>query len=56
MYVFLNVHALGCCIVSCVLLLLLLMMSFSSLDYNEYGLDYNAITLNVGAMPPVYFP
>lgn len=46
----------GLCMASCILssfvLFILLISSFSSLDYNDVGLDYSAITKTIS--PKVY--
>jgi hypothetical protein len=40
-----------CCVCGCVTLLLVLLMSFSSLEFNEYGLDYSSISKSADPTP-----
>jgi len=40
-------HMLGCTIISAITLFILILNSFSSLEFNEYGLDYSGITKSV---------
>lgn len=41
-----------CCCISSVILFIMILMSFSSLDYNEVGLDYSSISKTIS--PKIY--
>lgn len=41
-----------CCGISSFILLIMIITSFSSLDYNEVGLDYSSITKTIS--PKIY--
>lgn len=41
-----------CCGISSFILFLMIILSFSSLDYNEVGLDYSSITKTIS--PKIY--